>query len=322
MDDLGIIISCHKADYLLAKACCASIRFFLGDIPVCLIIDGNFTPGSLVKTYGVEFIDISTTNDTFLKDNSRYFRKHFGRMISFWKSPWKHFLYLDADTLVWGNVLKYKHYYSDFDLIVPASHEEVFTPEEIDSYFFKTKKIERVLPAFDWRKFKPDYFCSGVFFGKRDSLNFEDYKEAFELKKDHPGLFSHNDQGILNFLFFKLADEGKIRIKKLSGELPHVTVPSYGRDELSQKFVIGEDGPVYSGEDAVIHWCGPAKPHLGNERIFSGPSRYFRHKFLEDLYGCDGTVLDFIIRAEDMGSIITKRLSRLKNRILRLAKAL
>jgi hypothetical protein len=53
MEDFGIIIACCDQDYLFAKGCCASIRYFLGDVPICLLIDGTFSVSALEKSYGV-----------------------------------------------------------------------------------------------------------------------------------------------------------------------------------------------------------------------------------------------------------------------------
>jgi hypothetical protein len=33
MKDFGIIVACYQKDYRFAKGCCASIRYFLGDVP-------------------------------------------------------------------------------------------------------------------------------------------------------------------------------------------------------------------------------------------------------------------------------------------------
>ena len=57
IEDFGIIVACCDQDYFMAKACCASIRNFLGDVPICLITDGTFSVRSLEKTYGIHVIN-------------------------------------------------------------------------------------------------------------------------------------------------------------------------------------------------------------------------------------------------------------------------
>src|SRR5512136_1148544 len=115
MEDFGIIVACCASDYLFAKGCCASIRHFLGDVPICLLVDGTFSVADAEKAYGVRVINHNSVTHEVLR------RRSFGwgktKMIGFWESPWEHFLMLDADTIIWGNLLKYANF-KDFDLIV------------------------------------------------------------------------------------------------------------------------------------------------------------------------------------------------------------
>ena len=67
MEDFGIIIACCDQDYLFAKGCCASIRYFLGDVPICLLIDGTFSVSDLEKSYGVRVIDRTTVSQEVLR---------------------------------------------------------------------------------------------------------------------------------------------------------------------------------------------------------------------------------------------------------------
>ncbi|WP_434222373.1 hypothetical protein ACOKW7_03225 [Limnospira platensis CENA597] len=100
IQDFGIIIACCFKDYHFAAGCCASIRYFGGDVPICLIVDGDFNTTSLEKTYGVKIINQKTVKHPFLKENS--FGWGLTKMIAFWESPWQNFLFLDADTIIWG----------------------------------------------------------------------------------------------------------------------------------------------------------------------------------------------------------------------------
>lgn len=100
MNDFGIIVACAPHDYRLAKGTCASIRHFLGDVPICLLIDGDFPVTDLQRAYGVRVLPRSNVRNPELR------RRSFGwgltKMVSFWESPWEYFLFLDVDTVVWG----------------------------------------------------------------------------------------------------------------------------------------------------------------------------------------------------------------------------
>lgn len=103
MKDFGIIVAYYRKDYNFAKGCCASIRYFLGNIPICLIVDGTFSVRELEKTYGVCALYRDNVTNHVLRERS--FGLGLPKMVSFWESPWENFLYLDADTVVWGDFL-------------------------------------------------------------------------------------------------------------------------------------------------------------------------------------------------------------------------
>ena len=43
----GVIVGVCAADLYLAKACCASVRRFMGDIPITLLADGRVNTSAL-----------------------------------------------------------------------------------------------------------------------------------------------------------------------------------------------------------------------------------------------------------------------------------
>ncbi|MBO1067946.1 MAG: hypothetical protein HEQ13_00340 [Dolichospermum sp. DEX189] len=49
----GVITACYKGDYFLAKATCASVRFFMPDVPICVIVDGDLDIQELKDVYNV-----------------------------------------------------------------------------------------------------------------------------------------------------------------------------------------------------------------------------------------------------------------------------
>lgn len=133
MEDFGIIVACCPSDYLFAKGCCASIRHFLGEVPICLLFDGVFSDHTIEKIYGVKIIDHTTVKLKLLRQKSFGWGKT--KMIGFWESPWKYFLMLDADTNIWGNVLSYANF-ADADLIVDRPVSE-YSNIAISQFFFR-----------------------------------------------------------------------------------------------------------------------------------------------------------------------------------------
>jgi hypothetical protein len=140
MEDFGIIVACCFQDYLFAKGCCASIRHFLGDVPIALIVDGTFSVSSLEKAYGVQVINRNTISNEVLKNRSFGWGKT--KMIAFWESPWKHFLVLDADTNVWGNVLRYADF-EQFDVIIDKASYG-YSDEKFLNSFLKYQELTKI----------------------------------------------------------------------------------------------------------------------------------------------------------------------------------
>jgi hypothetical protein len=313
MQDFGIIVACCKKDYHLTKACCASIKDFLGDIPICLIVDQNFSVWELEKAYGVQVINKANVAHPFLRDNSF---GPFTKMIAFWESPWKHFLYVDSDTIVWGNLLKYLNYFKYFDVIISRPCRRGYSRQEICYFFFDIEAIEKHFPSFNWQQHQNNYFCAGVFFGTRNIFTLEEYKKMLEFMAQNPNVMKMGDQGCLNFLIFRAADEGRIQLKQEQESIIQLTIPNFKNNEvLAKRFPIGSNGPIYQNEDTVIHWCGEKKPDLYNQKVYSEPVNYYRRKFLEDAWGYKGLGAEIVLKLEDFQQEVYKNYTYYKNKL-------
>lgn len=293
MEDFGVIVACCPSDYLFAKGCCASIRHFLGEVPICLLFDGVFSDHSIKKIYGVKIIDHTTVKFDLLRQKSFGWGKT--KMIGFWESPWKHFLMLDADTNIWGNILSYANF-ADADLIVdrPVSDYSDFS---ISHFFFEIDLIEKYFPGFMWQKYRHNYFCTGVFFGTRDSFSLAEYEEILQFTEQHPDVFKYGEMGFLNFMIFRADQERRLRIRQKDIQ---VLVPDFNQQDIKNRFQISKTGPVIKDNYAsVIHWCGP-KPTLSTSQVYAEPMTYFRRQYLKNTGQKTGLAIDAILRLEDL----------------------
>ncbi|MEG4996112.1 hypothetical protein [Microcoleus sp. B4-D4] len=82
-------------------------------------------------------------------------------MIAFWESSWSNFLVLDADTIVWGDVLKLGNFKKS-DLIVDQPCQEN-SDADISKLFFDIPGVEKHFLSFSWSKYRANYFCTGTF---------------------------------------------------------------------------------------------------------------------------------------------------------------
>src|SRR6185369_9642175 len=104
MTDFGVIICTCRFDFFLAKACVASVRRAMGDVPITLFLDDDVDATALAKLYNLNLMYRSQLKDDFLREHNRGWG--LPKISLFWVSPYERFLYLDCDTIVWGDVAK------------------------------------------------------------------------------------------------------------------------------------------------------------------------------------------------------------------------
>ncbi len=293
MKDFGVIVICCDQDYALAKGVCASIRYFLGDVPIALLVDGDFSVQDAVDAYGVQVISRKTMQQEVLIQRS--FGWGTTRMIAFWESPFEHFLIVDADVAVWGDLRRYAQF-DQYDLIIDQPTAP-YTEAMVQEFFFDLPRFENLFPNFDWRD-RP-FVCPAVIFGTRGIFPLEEYLEILDLNDQYPGMFKYGDMGFLNFMIFRAADQGRLRLGQMDIQY---LVCDFPPAETAARFPINEPGPQPQGEDAVvIHWAAE-KPRITSTGLYAAPMNFFRRKFLQDATGKTGAMATLTLQLEDLQS--------------------
>lgn len=328
--DFGVVVATHRSDYDLAKGCCASIRASLGNVPISLFVDGDFSTRLLERAYGVDTIRATDLTIPELR------RIGFGwgrtKMAAFWEAPFEKALLLDADTIVYGDV----RVHADFDTAdvvtdthFAESHADCFKndplhsfmgPEAVSvetmrahlqSWFFRPDLIELRYPDFDWRGALTRIFCPGGMFARRGALDLEVYLRLDRDRRDRSGIFSIGDMGVLNFMVLDAVAKGRLRLS----QTPHLHRLVFQSDPetLAREFPVDPSGRPCPGEHAaVLHWSGYPKPSLGGKAVYSKPMTYFRRQALADAGLRSATLVDAVLASEDLlrrASLARKRVA-------------
>jgi hypothetical protein len=328
--DFGIVIACSDQSYLFVKGCCASIRYFLGDVPICVLIDGDFSGADLARTYGATIINRCTPIEPALRERS--FGWGLTKMIAFWEAPWSRFLSLDPDTIVWGDVLSF---FEDADLVLDQQYArtesgEIVNPllfdflgqpppdaglrrAVIDYCIFDTQQVQAYFPDFDWKRFLYQYAWTGVYFARRGIFDLDEYVELLAFADRHPGVFLGGEMGILNFLAFRAAGQGRLRVTNTPMQ---VLVPQETPEDLERRFPWRGRPDLAPSEAAVIHWTGSGKPTLVSGR-FAGPMRFARRQHQVYAHGSTGFATDLALCWEDLQRLFYRERYNLNRRVRR-----
>jgi len=209
MNDFGVIIGCCKRDYLFAKGTIASVRHFLGDVPICLLVDGTFPTDDMNKAYGVQTLYRADVKDDFLR--SRSFGWGLTKMVCFWESPFERFLWLDADTVVWGDIRKKLFQQGNWDIYTDKS-DGSFSREDVTEWFFDADKLEQRYPGFNWQRYAGSNYCTGIWASRRGVFPLQEYKDILNVVDEDPSLFKCAEMGLLNFMIFRAMEEGRVKV--------------------------------------------------------------------------------------------------------------
>ena len=304
----GIIIATCKTDKHFAQACFLSIRRSLGSsMPVCFIVDGEAEIlGHILHDTNVSVIDRNTVKNPWLRQNC--FGWGITKMIAFYESPFEYFLYLDADTLVIGDILKF--FDNTFDMI--TDYKRRYTDREINFWFFNTREVEKLWPDFSWQKFRDCYFCTGTFFSRRHIFNLDELKEKFTYSSTNPALFQFGgEMGFLNLMIFHSVQKGYLRVKSVDYQV----IPVDSSEEFLNKY-ISPQAPRPKDFSAVIHFCGK-KPHIFTKSKKVALMNFYRFHYLTEIANMKKIFALLLMATQDIRYVFFPWLKRGKRKILK-----
>jgi len=250
--DFGVIIAAKPEHLHWVRGTCASVRYFMGETPICLVLDGEHPATDLVSTYGVRVLRRADVDQRELREVS--FGSLRTKNTAFWISPFETFLFVDADAVVWGDMRRI----ADFERFDVILNTPIGDPERVRKWVMDVDRVSRYFPDFDARAHAGDFVNSGAFFARRGMLDVHRYIELIRFARGHPGLF-YGSQGVFNFMLFSAVSEGTIRLEQR--ELQIMTGDTT-REEVTSRFGFEQGVPVASDPPVVLHWAGSPKPRV------------------------------------------------------------
>jgi hypothetical protein len=233
-------------------------------VPICVIVDGEFSISELENLYGVIPLYINQIKNLELREACQ--KSGRSKLSAFWEGPFEKFIYLDCDAIVWGNLLNCLDWSNSDFIVFTRQLTDSLSKNDLSNYFFNVDLLlSKLDPEFQWQK-RP-YFCSGAYYSRRNSINLQDFLRINKLRQEYPNLFWGNDQGILNYLVFKSADIGVLKYSVQ--DLQYIPV-DHELETTKNLFPVSINNlPKTVKKETVIHFCG-YKPLIQNEIINQG----------------------------------------------------
>jgi hypothetical protein len=306
--DFGVVVPAKPEHLHWVRGTCASVRHFLGDTPICVILDGDEVPEDLGSQ--VLVVRREDVEPPELRDLS--FGSLRAKNTALWASPFDTFLLVDADAVVWGDMRVHADF-ERFDFVLDRGGVEplhsVMDVELVETHF----------PEFDARGHAGDYVNSGAFFGRRGMLDLARYLDILRTSRRVPGMF-YGSQGPLNLLVFSAVDAGEVRVDQrelqvLTGRTP--------REDVVRRFAVVDSEPRVVGDPVVLHWVDSPKPRVRERgRDYFEPMTFFRRRFRQMAHDGRGSAIrdQIRLRVEDAactdwrGSNLRGRLARLRRK--------
>jgi hypothetical protein len=270
IEDLTIVVCCHKKDYFLAKICLASIRYYYPSIAVELVKDegnGKFNSTELEKYLDVKVVDLDVKKMGWSGAKFHYlYRMPRGKKV----------LMLDADIVFAGPFLeRLLPSISSNDYLVSIDESDLLDKEWIHKTYFDIDAIRAAYPAY---QFPGYFFNAGQIFLTVGAISTHVLDQFFNvnsypywLKKE---LFPLVDQSAYNYLLPTLEAENKIRLGK---EKFMIWAKSKEAGEIELREIINQR--VTSG---LIHWAGCVR-HTAVSKMAAGAILCFFEKYYYSL---------------------------------------
>jgi hypothetical protein len=305
----GFVTGCHAGDKFLVQATLASMRHYCPDVPICLIVDGEFDVSDLEKQYDLIVLRVSELSSEKMRNLMR--GDYRAKLAAQWEGPFEFYVWLDSDAIIWGDFTLQIRTDVDFQIFwseisIPADATEI--PPWLPHFYFDPQKLREFDSEFDWRG--RAYFSAGAYACRRNAISFARWSEVESWGQQFPGLFAWGEMGMLNYHVHSMAQRGEI--KTAMSNLQHIW-GHHGKQELMQDCRrAGWHFPKTIGRPRAAHFCG-RKPFLFDPKAYARPFTIARLEHHRRRHGELGA--RFAVLQEDCRRLSSKVRRRVRNLI-------
>lgn len=209
---VSVVVFCHRDDYVLAKVCIASIRYYYPSVEIFLVKDrihGDFSIHNLCKHLNVKELCLGHKKYGW---TTAKLLVHFSSQLR-----GKRCLVLDSDTAFIGFVLdKIKTCHQQADFIVSPDYYNKPGGRVFDFLYYDVDWVRKYLVDFEYPGFAFNTGCIVITPGlvsEKDLAPFFCTDRYPFWKEKHISHFPSRDQSLLNIVLPFLCLKKKIRLK-------------------------------------------------------------------------------------------------------------
>ena len=266
-EPFGIVTGCYAGDRSTVGATLASIRKYCPETPVCLVVDGHIDVSDLEELYDLIILRVEDLEHEDMRDLIRGSGR--AKLAAMWEGPFEHYVWMDADAVVWGDFLGEVRKDLDFQIFwneISIPEDATDEPPWLSHFYFKLEELKKFDSDFEWRGHP--YFSTGVFACRRNVIPYEEWMKIESWHNAVPGgIFKFWEQGMLDYLVLAKSQRGEI--KTAWTDLQWVR----SRDHEGVKHDCKQCGwgfPENIHRPMVLHFCG-SKPSTLNFKCYSRP---------------------------------------------------
>jgi hypothetical protein len=263
----GLVTGCHAGDKFMVQATLTSMRHYCPEVPICLVVDGDFDVSDLKLEYELTLLRVSELPSIEMR--TLVCGNYCAKLAAMWEGPFEFYVWLDSDAIMWGDFTPQVRAGIDFhifssEISAPPDTREI--PGWLPHFYFDPMKLRKFDPEFDWRG--KAYFSSGAFACRRNAIPFDRWARVDSWGKQAPGLFAWSEMGMLNYLVHAMTQRKEITTAM--SDLQHIW-GHHGKRELVQDcHGAGWHFPKRIPRPRVAHFCG-RKPLLLDQQAYSRP---------------------------------------------------